>query len=292
MADDPTHQSDLFEDTGDGGADDVQKDDARALIDQLISDTNLYSSAKTQLELFEFVARFKHYAPFNGMLLHIQKPGLTYAANVNDWARKFSRYPKQDARPLVILQPFGPVNFVYDIQDTEGEPVPEGVFKFEAKGTLPNWWLGRVRSALEPIDVDLDEIDTGDGSAGKISLVKNRFSTQQRNIYRIAVNRNHPQPTQFTTIAHELAHLFLGHLGADQKRRVRDRRDRSHEQREIEAESVAYLVARRAGITPRSDTYLHGYQGSFAELDLHTVMRAAGEVERSMKLPFYGKPLL
>lgn len=277
---------DLFDLFGEPQRDEIAPDDARAVIDQLISDTRLYTDAKAQRDLFDFVARFREYAPFNAMLMHIQKPGLTYAATARDWQRRFRRRVKKDARPLIILQPFGPVNFVFDIQDTEGDPVPEGVFKFEATGDLPVWWLGRARKEMKRRHIDLDEIDVGDGSAGYIELVADRRAKKQANIYRVAVNRNHSAPSQFTTVAHELAHLFLGHLGPDPKRSVKDRTHRTHAQAEVEAESAAYLVAKRAGVTPRSDTYLERYQGSFADIDLHTIMRATSEIERAMTLPY------
>ncbi|WP_139212323.1 hypothetical protein [Jannaschia pohangensis] len=45
---------------------------ARSLIDQLIADTNLYSTRDAQFELLKSVSRFKEYAPFNAMLMHIQ----------------------------------------------------------------------------------------------------------------------------------------------------------------------------------------------------------------------------
>lgn len=237
--------------------------------------------------LSELEARFTEYAPFNAMLMHVQKPGVTYVANTTDWARRFRRRPKQDARPLVILQPFGPVNFVFDVQDTEGEPMPEGVLNFEAMGDLSKWWWNHVDERLAKADIDLVQVNQGDGRAGYIQLKKNRIAVKQRNVFRLAVNRNHKKPTQFTTVAHELAHLFLGHLGADPKRRVKDRSHCDHAQREVEAESAAYLVARRAGIDPRSASYLDKYKDNFPDLDLHTIMRAAGEIERTMGLPFH-----
>ena len=40
----------------------------------------------------------------------------------------------------------------------------------------------------------------------------------------LVVNANHPPATQFVTLAHELAHLYLGHLGIDRKRGVDERR--------------------------------------------------------------------
>ncbi|MBK7442542.1 MAG: hypothetical protein IPI65_13570 [Bacteroidetes bacterium] len=39
--------------------------------------------------------------------------------------KKYRRTIKKNARPLLILMPFGPVEFVYDITDTEGDEIPE-----------------------------------------------------------------------------------------------------------------------------------------------------------------------
>jgi hypothetical protein len=50
--------------------------------------------------------------------------------------------------------------------------------------------------------------------------------------------------------------------------------------REVEAETAAYLVARRNCVKPRSETYLQNYRGSFGALDIFAVMRAANEIEK------------
>jgi len=75
---------------------------------------------------------------------------------------------------------------------------------------------------------------------------------------------------------------YLGHLGGDKKRDIRDRRDRTHAQREVEAEMTAYLVAKRNGLTPRSESYLDSYKEAFPGIDLYGVMRAANAVEAAM----------
>jgi len=75
------------------------------------------------------------------MLLHIQKLGLSYAARPQDWRNRFKRYPKRHARPLLVLRNFGPVDFVYDILDTEGEPLPDSAFAFPTAGNVPLGWI-------------------------------------------------------------------------------------------------------------------------------------------------------
>jgi len=96
------------------------------------------------------------------------------------------------------------------------------------------------------------------------------------------INRNHDPATQFTTVAHELGHLCLGHLGPDKKLKVPERPRLDHDQREFEAESVAYLVCERNGVHSKSETYLSKYakpNTMIEHIDLYQVMRAAGQVE-------------
>src|SRR5713101_6019755 len=121
----PAKQQELFEPKA-----------ARSLLDQLLADSQLYTQSKDYKELLDFVVRLRNFAPFNAMLLQVQKPGLSYAASALDWRERFRRTPKESARPLLILWPFGPVALVYDVLDTEGKPLPEDVASFFAHGSI------------------------------------------------------------------------------------------------------------------------------------------------------------
>lgn len=254
----------------------------RALIDQLIAATRLYNSSKAVRELFDFIVRLREFAPFNAMLLHIQKPGLRHAATARDWWSRFGCVPKSRARPLLILRAMGPVDFVFDILDVEGGDVPLDAFSFPTSGNLTEdrfseflWWIGRQR-------IEIEVLNAGDATAGWIKPVSRANSPNGKNTYRLANNRNHDAPTRFVTVAHELAHLYLGHLGPDRGRRVPDRSHTDRALREVEAESAAYLVSRRNGVRPRSESYLAKYQGAFERLDLYGITRAANAVETAM----------
>lgn len=122
--------------------------EARSLLDQLLTDSRLYTQSSDYKELLDFMVRLRNFAPFNAMLLQVQKPGLRYAASANDWWTRFRRKPKEDARPLLILWPFGPVALVYDVQDTEGKDLPEDVDSFFARGGLH----GRTDARLPAAD--------------------------------------------------------------------------------------------------------------------------------------------
>lgn len=254
----------------------------RALIDQLITATKLYDDSEAIRELFAFTIRLREFAPFNAMLLHIQKPGLTHAATAQDWSKRFGRVPKKGARPLLILRTKGPVDFVFDILDTEGRDVPVDAFSFPTFGNLTDNRFTEFMRAVEKERVDVVALDAGDGEAGWIRLLAVSSAKTGKNLFQLAYNRNHHAATRFVTVAHELAHLYLGHLGLDAGRRVPDRRDTPHALMEVEAEMAAYLVAMRNGLKPRSESYLAKYKGAFEDLNLYAITRAANAVETAM----------
>lgn len=264
----------------------------RGLLDQLLTESRLYKSGQDYRDLLDFVGKFPQFAPFNAMLLQIQKPGLSFATSAYDWKRLFNRTIKLDARPLLIMWPFSPVALVYDVLDTEGKELPQDVMAFYARGTIDAGTLASFRASLEKKNIQWDEIDAGDNKAGSIRMIEcaDPKSKKGRNRYRMGINKNHQPAVQFSTLAHELAHLFLGHLGADKPLNIADRSRFGHDQKEIEAESTAYLVCKRNGVTPGSERYLSDFVGeskSSADIDMYSVMRAAGHVESLLGL---GKP--
>lgn len=254
----------------------------RTLLDQLLADSRLYRRSADYKDLLNFVGRLREFAPFNAMLLQVQKPGLSYAASEKDWWLRFRRRPKEAARPLLILWPFAPVALVYDVMDTEGEPLPEDVSSFVARGKIGKEQLLSFEKLLSRRSIAMSWVDAGDRSAGLIRVVKRPPDEKGVTEYRININKNHEPAVQFTTLAHELGHLFLGHLGRDKKLSIPRRRLLSDDKIEIEAESVAFIVCQRNGIEPKSQTYLSAFveaDTSLEDVDVYQVMRAAGQVE-------------
>ncbi len=259
----------------------------RSLLDRLFEDSRLYRTGKDYKDLLDFVVRLRNFAPFNAMLLQVQKPGLSYAASARDWRERFARHPKEGARPLLILRPFGPVALVYDVQDTEGKPLPEDVSSFVARGSITVAVLQTFQPLLARKNVDLAWVDMGDRSAGLIRVVRRAASNNEATQYRININRNHDAAVQLTTLAHELGHLSLGHLGPDKKLSIPERPALSHPRQELEAESVAYIVCNRRGVQSKSETYLSSFVDAntkLDDLDVYQIMRAAGQVETMLGL--------
>lgn len=274
------NQLDLFD-----AANRREEGETRALIDRLIADTRLYASSEALKALLAFVAKLRHVAPFNAMLLHIQKPGVSFALTAADWLARFGVRPKADARPLLVLRSFGPVDFVYDILDMEDAPALDVAAAFPAAGAVPPEWTKNAAARLSRERIALRWFDRGDNHAGYAHMTRQSKDDKTLCDFEIVVNRNHKPATAFVTIMHELAHLFLGHCGGDPKRQVKDRRTNDAVRCEVEAETVAYVIAKRSDVSPRSESYLDAYQGAFADLDLHTVMKAANAIEHLLGLP-------
>jgi len=172
-----TRQQELF---GDGSS--------RSMLGQLLDDSKLYKSGQDYQELLDFVVRLRNFAPFNALLLQIQKPGLRFAASARDWRERFGLFPKEDARPLLILWPFGPVALVYDVQDVEGGPVPEDVSCFVAHGPIDEVAILNFLPRLKKVNIELTLIDVGDGHAGYVQIVSHAAIPIEGNRYRLAIN--------------------------------------------------------------------------------------------------------
>jgi hypothetical protein len=289
----------LFE--GDSPARQWDRDVARRSLDELFTLTHQYRSSNAYRELLEFVGRFRFYAPFNAMLVHIQMPGARYVAPPARWLRDHGRRIKAGARPLVILQPMGPVMFIFDVTDTEPEkgapPLPPEVEQpFEVRGGRIGGGLARTIENAKRDGVDVAQREAGSQSAGQIRLAKaGRHLIVQAKAgpnpehvtvplrYELLLNSKHSEEAKYATVAHELGHLYCGHLGTPNDKWWPDRRGLPHEVREFEAESVCYLVCARLGIDNPSETYLGGYLKENAEtpaISLDCIMKAAGLIEQ------------
>ena len=180
----------------------------RALIDQLIAATRLYNTSAAVQDLLNFTIRLREFAPFNAMLLHIQKPGLTHAATARDWMKRFGRAPKEDARPLLILRAMGPVDFVFDILDTEGRDVPPDAFVFPTIGDMTRATVLMNLRKFSEGSASLSRNSMREiGTLVGFSCLRPRRRARARTCRCLPSTATIPLLTRFVTVAHELAHL-------------------------------------------------------------------------------------
>jgi hypothetical protein len=179
----------------------------------------------------------------------------------------------------------------YDPQNPEADELPDGIAAFFAAGEITKERLQSFRALLERKNIEMRWVDHGDANAGAIRLVS-RGDDDKDTRYVVKINRNHTPAVQFTTLAHELGHLFLGHIGPNTRLGIPKRRAMCHADVEIEAESVAYIVCERNGVTSKSESYLSHFVAAGVNadgLDLYQITRAAGQVESSLNLTRHTK---
>ncbi|HEX8412837.1 MAG TPA: ImmA/IrrE family metallo-endopeptidase [Sphingomicrobium sp.] len=216
-----------------------------------------YSALATQtpddlIEFVEFCARFRRHAVFNVRLIQVQRRGARAVASVDEW-RAAGRYILPDARPIIILMPFRPIVYVYDIEDT-GPPVDRAAIgdPFAATGPAPAATIAATIDRLADacmasnqfrIRIERDRLGYSfAGSAahqGHLALPEpesrpgeehGRVVSEQLDAvaqngkkaggrlrwlphWRVKLNDRMTPAEQLVTVSHELGHIFCGHTG-------------------------------------------------------------------------------
>ncbi len=280
-----------------------EKDSAKRALDELFTQTSQYKTSKSYGELVQFISRFRFYSPYNAMLVHVQMPGAKFVAPPSRWLYQYGRRIKAGAHPLVILQPMGPVMFVFDVNDTEPtdhpKPLPPEVEKpFEVRKGKIGGGFDRVIENAKRDGIRVINSHEGSQSAGSIRYVGKSAGSQRFRAgvdrdkepvyvevpirYDLLVNGKLSREAQYATITHELAHLYCGHLGTPNLKWWPDRRGLNQNLREFEAESVTHLVCSRSNIDSPSEQYLSCYlnqEEMVPAISLECVMKAAGLIE-------------
>lgn len=262
--------------------------------------------------------RFKQHSIFNVGLILAQRPGARALGTERQWA-KLGRTVSPDAVPIIILWPFGPVAHLFEVEDTLppydrdsiGDP-------FAVSGHFDPGSLARLETNLQTqksFAITVRRARTGFSQAGSAAAqgsvpVQGALALDTRShtaegiagkvpSWRINISDRLSAPEQFVTLCHELAHIFCGHLGAcnwHDNRELSGWADRGSLPRatqEVEAETVAWIVARRAGLKTGSKQYIEGYEplASWADFDREVVVRAANRIESLAGIK-YGSPTI
>jgi len=221
---------------------------------------NVLTSDKWQ-EWLQLQSRFYRYSYCNTILILAQYPSASFVAGFNRWNDEFKRKIKKGSKAIKILAPrfvtetkkdeetgqdvtrkklvgFISVN-VFDISQTEGDELP--ILCNELQGTSEPARLV-IESLLKviPCRISFQAIDSG--AKGFYSHTENY----------IAVKEGMSDHQSAKTLAHEYAHYKM-HRGNAVKERDR---------KEIEAESVAFIVCKYFGVD--TDEYSFEYLASWS----------------------------
>jgi hypothetical protein len=263
-------------------------------VDEVVVASKRYRNSREFLDLLNFLARFPNYSAFNCFLLYTQNPSISYVATARTWARKFSRRLKVDANPLVILAPMAPVRFLFDIKDTEGDPVSPELLnpstteeKLKARiyeNTLYNCEIQGI--IVRELILEDQFSDTAIRLTPSIRKKYRDLNLKKDASYLIILNQAIRPQEKYSNLAFELGHIFCGHLGIDKNAWWPERHSLNTIQEEFEAASVAFLICQRKGLTASAAKYLSAFFERDQEIpvfSLNAVLQAVNYIEEMGK---------
>ena len=277
----------------------VREKEFKENIDELQFLVKSYRDSNEFKKMLDFIGRFPYLAPYNAMLAQMQKPGATFVLTGKKWA-EYGRQPKLNGQKLIVLKPFGPVQCVFDFEDTE--PIPNATKVIEkadlikkyteglqqAQGDLDNKTMNTLVSNLPVYGIYLDDNFMASNTYGgyimpyhdqklKVKIDKDYYM-EVPSCFVISINKKQTNAVKFHTLCHELGHLFCNHQCYDKRKK----RKLTLKEKEFEAETVAWLMCKRHGISNPSEEYLASYapKGEIPICSTELIMRAVTEIER------------
>lgn len=259
---------------------DLQKK-IQGYLETLALETDEARKSEEMQRYLDFVAKFHNYSPNNIFLIMLAKPDATMVAGFQAWKMR-GRYVKKGERGIPIFAPMihkedsdkedSPkvlygfrVAYVFDISQTDGDPLPP----------VPDW-KSPEKSA------DLTEKLIRFANSKGVTVTFKDLPGEAQGVSRGGVIEISPDAGTKTLI-HEIAHELMHHKVATSSR---------HDVREMEAESVAYVVSRYFGITslncPNYILLSGGDRHTFTEVMISSV-QASLEIIKYIEMDVYNK---
>jgi hypothetical protein len=276
-----------------------QESEIKDKIDELFGSIGTYKKSFEFMELLDFCCRFRYLSPYNAMLVRMQRPGTSFVSTANGWRKNYNLKVKQSARPLIILIPFGPVDYVFDIEDVEGASlnmIPDSIIHpFKTTGKLPKDLLEQLIRNMRLFGIKLEYVDFGSQQQARIerllkpSFVDLEYKYNKKSLrlslpqyYLISIKGKGKDEDVFAGIVHELAHFFCHHLPPFKNGLWKQRNHLNLSEAEFEAETIAWLICERLGVKNPSEKYLALYIESNDEIpsiSLEHVLKATNTIE-------------
>ena len=258
----------------------VANKDTKALAEHLKEGMKNYLDSEQFKSFLDTMSKFHNYSLNNIHFLKMQNPNVSQVASFNKWKTDFERTVKKDSKALKIWVPyqvktkisanqnelsFSPsenemeekevtvtrfkLGNVFDVSQTEGKELPKAIN--ELTGSVKDYEdLYRAAKAVSmdnQVSISFEEIKR-EGANGYYSPNENR----------IVISKGlKGQEHILKTIFHEMAHSDL-HRGTNAQYG-----DDQYRKQELQAESVAYVVANHFGFDTSS--YSFGYLAIWAK---------------------------
>ena len=234
------------------------------------------------------MSRFHNYSLNNQALIHLQRPDATLVAGYNRWRDKFSRHVLRGEKGITIIAPtpykkkieqekldpdtklpildadgkviteekeieipmFRPVK-VFDYAQTDGKPLPERVASPVANltGSVDNYeaFMEALRRS-SPVPVEVKPLSAD---------MDGYFSPKSQSI---TLREGMSEVQTVSAAVHEIAHAKLHNYGLQQ---AAERKAKSRNTEEVEAESISFMVCAYFGIETGANSF--GYVATWSK---------------------------
>lgn len=292
----------MSEDNKPNQTDEEQRRKDLSTIDRLFRDIKEYSRSSEFMKKLDFYSNFPYIGVYNAELVAQQRPGARFVLTAKNWAKRYDRVIKPNARPLIILVPFSPVEFLFDISDTkprneymtDDDYIIDSIINQYRASCMHNteYYINRVFENLPKYGIHLNshyfvgseihaEIMADHSETLEVQVYKD-FLVSNRNYFTISVNA-YSAAEALAAIFHELGHLFCHHLKHPWcKERFYPSSDEEKIIKEFEAEVVSHLVCSRLDIESNSVKYLADYFAVFdviPDISLEHVFLAVDNIQ-------------
>lgn len=186
-----------------------------------------------------------------------------------------------NTRPMLILAPMHPVMTVFDLDSTTGPPLPARLLRLgRFEGRWNDDWLAHLIEHAKRRGIRVNFKPLSLTRAGFVQESHGREGER----FRIVINDDLGPSDRFGVLCHELAHVWLGHLGSDRDAPWPSRSHLGRAAIEIEAEATAYLVTRRLGLVGTSAEYISQYlnasEGVPKNVSFDAIAKGVGKIEK------------
>lgn len=270
------------------------------LSDMLETGLETYATSDKYRDLLKTMSKFHNYSAQNCVLIASQNPEATFVAGFDSWKRNFNRYVKKDSKSIMIKSPCK-----YIVKNEAGEEEERLGFKasyvFDISSTAPI-------SGTKPVQIGVDNLvgsvqNFSDmilclTSCADIPIHYEKLKGKANGCYteepspHIIISDSLSEIQTVKTLIHEIAHSRLHsskNTGKEEKKKTRD-------QRELEAESVAFIVCSYFNLdtSDYSFPYILSWSAEkFREIlkdSMSDIQKVSSyiieETEKAMSLPF------
>ena len=165
---------------------------------------------------------------YNSGLIYLQRPGAQMVYTEYQWY-KMGRSISPGKTPIVITVPFGPVEFVYDINDTYGKDykgITKELFGNHTPDSLCDFNILKLINALHSLGISYNSTEGfGVNLFGTAELLEKPISVEytkrdgkkykKNTRYAITVDNKLEDYEKVCVILHEAGHILCGHIHYD-----------------------------------------------------------------------------